>query len=252
MTNVFQRQPLIATLAVTAAVLVAVIGFETGFGSRIGPRIPAGVSKRAAPFEARLLAPFAPLDADHAYPEMVARPLFLSSRRPAPPAEAPSQVTFKRDQYVLQGVTIAGNTRIALLREKATGRIHRVEKGKELNGVTVAEVDPGSVTLALGKDQEVIPMQVLKPGPGAAQVPLGPFGPSGGPGAMPPSAPSVANPLAAPVPAGGAHPGTPPNPPASPVSANPPAAVLPQASTAPMSPEELLARRRARRAQQTQ
>ena len=247
MTNVFQRQPLIATLAVTAAVLVAVIGFETGFGSRLGPRIPAGVSKRAVPFEARLLAPFAPVDADPAYPEMVARPLFLSSRRPAPPAEASSQATFKREQYVLQGVTIAGGTRIALLREKATGRIHRVEKGKELNGITVAEVNPESVTLALGKDQEVLPLQVLKPGPGgAATVPLGPFGLPSGPGGL--GAPGAANPLAPPTPGAGAH----PNSPASPVPANPPATALPQATTAPLSPEELLARRRARRAQQTQ
>jgi hypothetical protein len=250
MTNVFQRQPLIAGLAVAAALLVAVIGVETGFGSRIGARIPAGVSKRAAPFEARLLAPFAPVDADRAYPEMAARPLFIATRRPAPPAEAPSQATFKRDQYVLQGVTIAGDTRIALLREKATGRIHRVEKGKELNGVTVAEVTPGSVTLALGKDQEVLPLQVLKPGAAPAVAPQGPFGPSAGPGAIPAPA-GAANPLAPPTPANPHPPGA-SNPSTPAAAANPPAATLPQATTAPMSPEELLARRRARRAQQNQ
>ncbi len=248
MTGLLQRQPLIAALAIAAAVLVVAIGLETGFGSRLGARIPAGVSKRAVPFEARLLPPFAPPD-ESAYPELAARPLFTPTRQPAPAAPPQSQAIFKRDQYVLQGVTIAGETRIALLREKATGRIHRVEQGHELNGVRIAEVTPESVTLAVGTDQEVLPLQVLKPAPGgAAQV--GPFGPSTGPG--PVSTPGAANPLAP----GAATPTpTAPNGPAQgtlPVPANPGAGALPQAATAPMSPEELLARRRARRAQQNQ
>ncbi len=250
MTRLLQRQPSIALLAGTAALLVLVIGIETGFGTRLSPAIPAGVSKNAPPHDARILPQVAMIDAQHAYPEMVARPLFTPTRRPAPPAEVQSQATFKRDQYVLQGVIIAGNTRIAMLREKATGKVHRVEKGHELNGVTLAEVNPDSVTLALGKDQEVLPLQVLKqPSFGAAPSP-GPFGAAtAGPvPVMPGQAPR--NPAAMPQP-GSLPPNAPKGADFGP-PLNPAPGTVPQATSVPLTPEELLARRRALRVQQNQ
>jgi len=241
MLAVLQRQPFIAVLAVVAALLVIAIGLETGFGARLGPAIPAGVSKPAAPFEAKLLPALAATDPERSYPEMAARPLFVPLRRPAPPAEPAQQVNLKRGLYTLQGVTIAGDTRIALLREKSSGHIVRAEKGKDLNGMKIAEVTPESVTLAVGTEQEVIPLQVVKPAPGPTTAPGGPFGPGS---AIPGVAP------AAPVPPGSAQaPGAGPNPPAAVAPANPAAPAVPQATTTPMSPEELLARRRARRAQ---
>ena len=193
----------------------------------------------------------AAIDAQDAYPEMVARPLFTPTRRPAPPAEAQPQAQFKRDQYVLQGVIIAGDTRIAMLREKATGKVYRVEKGHDLNGVTLAEVNPESVTLALGKDQEVLPLQVLKQPPlGAAQSP-GPFGAATA-GAVPLPVPGQApqNPAATPQP--GNVPGNGEKGPEFGPPMNRAPGAVPQATSAPLTPEELLARRRARRVQQNQ
>jgi hypothetical protein len=255
MIEAFQRQPLIAALALAAAGLAVAVGVETGFGTRIAPVIPSGPSKAAAPFQAKLLPPIAPVDAEQAYTEMVARPLFIALRRPAPPAEASAAAAMKRGEYVLQGVTIAGGTRIALLREKATGKVHRVEKGHDLDGIKVAEITPESVTLAQGSEQEVLPLQVIKPAasPGAAAQ-VGPFGPATAAGAMAP-------PAAGAVPGNPAHAPSPPPPPPTtrfgpaPVTPQQPNAhpnAVPQATTAPLTPEELLARRRARRAQQSQ
>lgn len=239
MRALFQRQPVIGGLAVGAALLVAAIGLETGFGTRLAPSIPAVPSRPAKPFEARLLPPFEAPNPEQAYPEMAARPLFVPLRRPAPTPEAAPQATMKRGQFVLQGVTTAGDTRIALLKEKATGRILRVEKGHEVNGMKLAEVKPESVTLEQGKEQEVLPLQVVKPGP-AAIAPAGPFGAApqggmfgGGGGGNPALRP----------------PATQPPPP--PHSANPQPPAVPQATAAPLTPEELLARRRALRNQQT-
>ena len=245
MRDLLRRQPLVALLAFAVAALVVAIGIESGFGLWMGPRIPEGFSKRAPAFEARLLPPFSPVDADSAYPEMVARPLFISSRRPAPQADLTGQGVLKRDQYVLQGVTIAGDTRIALLREIATGRVLRVEKGRDVNGVTVAEVNPESVTLAAGKDQEVLQLLVQKVAPGAASAPLGPFGAAvpapGVPQAGIPVAVPAANPLAG---------GLVPNPEGAPAAAlplyptSPQAAPAAQGSTPPLSAREILMRRR--------
>jgi hypothetical protein len=251
-TRLLQRQPSIALAAGAAALLVLVIGIETGFGTRLSPAIPAGASKKAPPHDARILPQVAAIDAQKAYPEMVARPLFTPTRRPAPPAQAQPQAMFKRDQYLLQGVIIAGNTRIAMLREKATGKVYRVEKGRELNGVTLAEVNPESVTLALGKDQEVLPLQVLKqPSFGAPPSP-GPFGAAtAGPGAGPaPPGQASQNPAA--VPQRGTLPPNVPKGPDFGPPVNPNSGAVPQATSAPLTPEELLARRRARRVQQNQ
>jgi hypothetical protein len=143
-----------------------------------------------------------------------------------------------------------------------------VEAGREINGIKVAEIDREVVTLTQGSDREVLQLQVLKPGavpvPGApaAAAAMGPFGPAPAtaanapalPGAAP-GQPSAQAATVAPRPAA-PPPGTPgmnpnaPNPLAAPAPGTQPESAA--VTTSPMSPEELLARRRARRGQQTQ
>ncbi len=252
----FTRHPFMVVAAVVAALLVAVIGFETDWGARIRPGMPAPSGKPGAPVDARVL-PTAPITvAEQAYPDTVSRPLFVPSRRPAPVAVAAPVATMPKGTLTLQGVTIAGNTRIALLREKSSGRIHRVEVGKQVNGMSLAQVDADRVVLKQGDEQETVVMLVQKAGgaTGSAPAPVAP--PPGGPFApvsTPP--PPQLLPGAPPTAPGQPPPGGMPNPGAR--GANPPVAVpspteaQPQAApnAAPMTPEELLARRRARRNQ---
>lgn len=247
------------SLAVLAAVLVVVIGMELGFGTRLRSALNSS-PKRAAAAEAKLLPPLIATAPEQAYPETATRPLFTPTRRPAPEAVVATQSTFQRGQFLLQGVTIVGDNRIALLREKSTGRTHRVERGREVNGIKVAEIQPEAVTLAQGSETEVLTLDVQKVGAapaGAGAVPLGPFA---GPASPPPQAPPPGTaPLAQPVasmPIPARIPGAPVMPsggvpaPASVPAANPTQPSVPEATTNPMSPEELLARRRARRTQQ--
>ena len=258
----FQRRPLAFSLAVVAAVLAVIIAIEFATDAGLRSALASSAGKRAAAAESKLLPAVVALAPEQAYPETTARPLFLPTRRPAP--EAPvDKKTFVQGQFVLQGVTVAGNTRIALLREKANGRIHRVERGREVNGIQVIEIQPEVVTLAQGSEREVLSLQVQKPtGTPAAPAQAGPFGttpaaapaqptsPTGRP--VPPGAPAptpAQMPQAAPAPPRtGVFPpqATPATPGAAP--ANPTA----REAAAPMTPEELLARRRARRNQQTQ
>ncbi len=258
----FQRRPLAFSLAVVAAVLAVIIAIEFGVGAGLRSALTPAAGKRAAAAESKLLPPVVALAPEEAYPETTARPLFLPTRRPAPEAPSPDKRTFVQGQFVLQGVTVAGNTRIAMLREKANGRIHRVERGREVNGIKVIEIEPEVVTLAQGSEREVLSLQVQRPGGApAAPVQAGPFGtpaaaapaqpgtgmpaPSNIPPASPPAQPSPSPPA---LPRAGvfspqATPSTPGAAPANPVA---------REAEAPMTPEELLARRRARRNQQTQ
>jgi hypothetical protein len=253
-----QRHPMLAALAVVAALLAGLIGLELAFGTPSPPQ--AGTSSKGAPTEAKLV-PAVVATAPDAYPEMVARPLFVATRRPAPEAPAAQPSAMVKGQFILQGVTIVGEKRIALLREKSSGRTHRVERGKDINGITLASVDPDRIVLAQGADREEVALTVQK-GPAPAPAPAGFQGAPSAPVQMPaPSAPAAGNQSAPPPPQAitGAGPFLPPgyNPapaaPAQPTAAAPgtaPAAAASQPLAQPLTPEETLARRRARRVQQ--
>ena len=250
MLGLLQRHPLVVALSGVVALLLVAVGLEAGFGSSLHGTMARAPARRAVPFEAKLLPSLAASQPERLYPETTARPLFIPTRRPAP--EAPAPGTFKSGQFILQGVTIVGDNRIAMLREKASGKVHRVEKGKEINGVKVAEISPESVTLTQGAEQEVLPLLVLKPehvpavaasiGPFSSSTPgAGRVGALGGQptGLVPkaaPAGPAAFNPNSRAIRRG---------------VVNPPVPALPQATGVPELPEALLARRRARRAQQT-
>ena len=252
MIELLRRNPLIAALAALCAVLAVVVVVEL---ATIGRPSRAAVPRKVAAGEAKLLPSVAAVSPEQAYPETAARPLWIPTRRPAPPAAA-QQASLARGQYVLQGVTIAGGTRIALLREKTSGRIHRIEQGKEVNGMQVAEVQAEKVTLAQGGEREVLELQVQKPSaPGTPGIPptavadTGPFGPAQSTPGAPAAGAAIARPTpgaSGPMPAT-RQPGGTPTPATAPAVANPSPGAVPQQSTAPMTPEELLARRRARR-----
>ena len=178
---------------------------------------------------------------------------------------------FAKGQFILQGVIVVGDARTAMLREKTSGKVHRVEKGKEINGVTVFQIDPQVVTIGIGDDRETLPLTVQRAGgpapvaptasvpPPPGNVAQGPFGPQSSPFPQPgqqPGAPNTQQQHQQPPTFAGAPPFPSTQPPGAlpvqPPVVAPGAAGAPQASTAPMSPEELLARRRARRAQQNQ
>ena len=246
-----QRHPLVAVLAGLGALLLLAIGVETGFGTQLRHPPPPPPAKAAAAPEAKLIPPVAMVSPEQAYPETTARPLFVPTRRPAP-VEVAGKSNFEKGQYVLQGVIVAGDQRTALLKEKASGRIHRVDKGKDLNGLTVESVEPTRVVIASGGERETLNLTIQKaaaPGAPGAAAPTHEGGPFAGATAQPPAAqqPLAASAPPVTVPPSGTPPaafGTPPNRGA--------AQPAPSATGQPMTPEELLARRRARRTQPTQ
>jgi general secretion pathway protein N len=257
----FRRHPLAVALVTLGVLFAVVIAGEIAFPTR-GETLAASPARRLAAAEAKLLPPVVAMGVDQEYPETAARPLWTPTRRPAPEQVAAAQNSFQTGQYQLQGVIIAGDTRVAMLREKANGKMHRVELGKDVNGIKVAEIQPEAVTLAMGSQNEVLPLSVSK-GVAAAAAPHAAASPFAAPAAAPGAPP---NPLATNAPP--APPGT--SPPVPPTPAAPGAAPAQNPATAafgrypavneppapaagaPLSPEELLARRRARRTQQTQ
>ena len=258
------RYPVVSMLGAVAVVLLAIVAFELAAGSMLKSQSAGNSPQRVAAVQVKLLPPVDPISAEQAYPETATRPLFTPTRRPAPQAAAVAASSMTKGQFVLNGVTIAGPLRIALLREKSSGRVVRVEKGKDVNGMTVAEIEPDRVVFAQGGEQETVSLQIQKGtvGAPAAAAPAGPFG--GGPASepaatAPPPAPApqpqrtVPSPNPAARAPGGFGPFVQP-----PVSQAEPAAPVPATANpnpnqaVPLTPEELLARRRARRTQPSQ
>ena len=255
------RRPLTTLLAVLAAVLVVVIALESGLGASFAPS-GATATKPAAPAEAKLLPPVLAQSPEQAYPEMAARPLFTPTRRPAPAEPNAGKPAFARGQFILQGVIAVGDQRTALLKEKTSGKVHRVDRGKEFNGITVEAVEPTEVTLSMNGERERVALVVQRPdGPGrvAANAPAsgadqaGPFTPQAAAPAAVTQAPAAAGVDPA---QGAAVANNPANRAAAAAAAAaaraPATANAPSPTTQPMTPEELLARRRARRNQPTQ
>lgn len=250
MPDILRRYPIVAALAAVGVLLLLVIAAEIAWGTRSLPTA-ASPGTATAFTEAKLLPSLASVAPEQAYPETGTRPMFTPTRRPAPQAAANSNMA--KGQFVLQGVTIVGDVRIAMLRDTKANRMYRVEKGRDINGVVVAEIDPERVTLRQGDDSEVLALTVQKPGAPAAPstLPAGPFASAPLP---PPAAPpaAMAQPSGVPPPAqsegsqGGFGP-------PRPAPARPPGGAAAQqndggtAQSANATAEELLARRRARR-----
>jgi hypothetical protein len=72
----------------------------------------------------------------------------------------------QKGQFILLGALIIRGKSIALLREVATGKSTRVEQGKEIKGITVANIYPEKVLLTQGGETEEL---VLKIQPAAKQ-----------------------------------------------------------------------------------
>jgi hypothetical protein len=88
--------------------------------------------------------------ADHG--EIVARPLFQASRRPAakPSAGSGSAEAVPDSSIQLAGVVLAGGRRLALLQVEASPRPVQVEVGGDVAGWKVAEIEAERVTLRQG------------------------------------------------------------------------------------------------------
>jgi hypothetical protein len=169
--ELLRRYPLVSALAILAGVLVLVLALEYASSAALHEKVSGTATSQGVPVQTKLLPPIPAVNPEQEYAETGARPLFIPTRRPAPVLAQANVGTMAKGQFILTGVISAGGMKIALLREKASGRVVRVEQGKDVNGITVAQIEPEQVTLAQGGDQEVVPLLVTK---GVAPTPTAP------------------------------------------------------------------------------
>lgn len=128
---------------------------------------------------------------ERTYNEILTRPLFTPSRRPSASSSDSSLPSFMRKgQFYLIGVILTADKKIAMLHEIATGKVFRVEQGKEINGMQLEKLEPEKITLKQGDEREDLQLKIQ---PGAKQQ-LAAAPPPGIPGqAGAPAVPGQAN-----------------------------------------------------------
>jgi hypothetical protein len=173
--------------------LVAGIGFETDWGRQL--EWPMTEITEAAPDFAKpeLVEPFRLAPPDQ-FLEVTTRPIFIVTRRPAPPAPAveAARPSMQKGQFVLVGTSIVGATKIAFLLEKAGNKNRVVSEGKEINGIKVEEIVADRIVLSQFGDKEVLVMRSSRDTPpGGRGVPGMPLPGQRGPNVAPqPQAPA--------------------------------------------------------------
>lgn len=177
-------------LLVLILFLTGTIGTELGWGNRVNLPVPPPKPQKTRPVVLPLQPEFALQSLDKSYTEILARPLFVSNRRPLPPKFVPSQrsassastrhsqslsppsppplpvpvvppkPTMRKGQFILDGIIITKDKNIALLREVATHKMVRVELGQEINGMQIEKLEPDKITFKQGDEHEELVLKI--------------------------------------------------------------------------------------------
>jgi hypothetical protein len=161
--------------------LTVVVGRQTDWGRAIQLDPPRAAVLKPEKVDVALLGEYSLPSMDRKYPHTLGRPLFVPTRRPAPPPPPPPpppKPTMQKGQFQMVGALILPETSFVWLRDVASGKTRRVEKGQSINGILVQEVAAEEVTLAQYDDTERVAMKVApspaglpKPAAGAAATP---------------------------------------------------------------------------------
>ena len=192
------------TILLLALILLLIwtIGTELGWGNRVNVLLPQPKPQKNRLTVLPLQPEFVLLPLDQSYTEILARPLFVSSRRPLPPKFVPRQgspsastrrpppppsppplpvaieppkPTMRKGQFILDGIIITKDKNIALLREVATRKMVRVELGQEINGMQIEKLDRDKITFKQGDEREEVILKIKTvSGPGKSGSPHAP------------------------------------------------------------------------------
>ncbi len=154
------------------AALVVAIGTAWQHDERLRHRVPG--LPAAAPVETVLHPEFRLPARDKAFDATLERPLFVPSRReapPVPPPPPPPPPTMKKGQFQLLGTIITDEVRIAVVREIASGKERQVHQGYIINGLQLETVEPHRIVFSQYDDREEVRLKIQpSPRPAAAQA----------------------------------------------------------------------------------
>ena len=173
-------------LSIVAGLLVALLYWEWEQGQQLEKRL--FLLRKVAPTSAHtveVLPEFVLPSAETAFPELVARSMFVASRKSNAVGMRGGRIAMKKGQFVLVGVVVTPQQQSALLRDVQTNKTESVSINHVVRGMTLAEVAAAHVVLRLGSEFEELPLNVQT-------------GPKGQPSVAQPQQPSASQSVAPP------------------------------------------------------
>lgn len=167
------------------------IGNELGWGKALHLALPVPVVHPAAPVEITLPPDYRLPERGKAYAATLERPLFVPSRReapPVPPPPPPPPPTMKKGQFQLLGTTITDEMRSAVVREVASGKVRPIMLNQTINGLRLEQVESDRVVFTQYDDREELRLKI-QPSPKAPPAGLPVSAPAAGKAAAPVAAP---------------------------------------------------------------
>lgn len=155
--------------------LVASIGEELGWGE-----------STRLPLRTPVVQPFSPVDIalppDYRLPQLektnaltLERPLFVPSRRqapPVPPLPPPPPPSMQKGQFQLQGTIIIDDMRIAVIKEISSGKERQVHQGYTINGILLDLVEPDRIVFSQYDDREELKLKIQRSAKSTVAAPV--------------------------------------------------------------------------------
>ena len=145
-----------------AAGLAGFIAYQLSDEPPVAPEVRAATTEAVSDDEAADVIAVARFPSADLVDEIVARPLFSPSRRPAPPqaSQAPAidVVSDEKPTLELIGTMLAGDSHIALFKHATDGLI-RLKPGQSFEGWTIVDVENQRVSLENDDGLEVLTLR---------------------------------------------------------------------------------------------
>jgi hypothetical protein len=139
-----------------SALLAGILAFEIMYGPLMPEDPQASSGRTEKPVDSLSDTPLQK-PAISTFAEIVERPLFTQSRRPAPKKDTKvAEAAVKPETFELIGVIISPAGRMALLRTLATSEIVRAVEGQNVGGWEVRTIKPTQIVLQQGDDSQVL------------------------------------------------------------------------------------------------
>lgn len=154
-----RRKAFLLTLAVPLAGGGALIAYQEGYSPRRPVTADASAPLPPAQAAEREVFHLAPLGS---FRNITSRPLFTATRRPAPAsAETDNKTGAARPgPFLLTGVIIADEARLAFIRDQRGGAQYQVGIGAQVEGWTVEAIHPDRVIVVRAGERAEIGLEV--------------------------------------------------------------------------------------------
>jgi len=152
--------------ALVNVALVLAIGSELGWGKHLHSALPAPVVYPSVPVKITLLPDYHLPELDHSSAQTLERPLFVSTRRKPPPPPPPPPPAMKKGQFQLLGTTITDETRVAIVKELAGGKVRQLMLNQTINGLRLEQIEPDRIVFTQYDDREELRLKI-QPSPKA-------------------------------------------------------------------------------------